>query len=166
MRLTAQLARTGRAAWVEEEIAALKDPQLYKLDPEQAWKRLKPRTSQQALSGGAGGAGRVAGTRGPGARYSPRPGLEGRSPDRNRRPSAGDTAKALERIRAVPKGFANSRIGKGLMEALEVGARSPARRCRRHTAQPPQARALACRHRPAQDPAQAYGPRPPTWPRA
>ncbi len=30
-------------------------------------------------------------------------------------------ADALERIRAVPKGFANSRLGKGLMDAIEEG---------------------------------------------
>jgi ribonuclease D len=32
-----------------------------------------------------------------------------------------ETPEALERIRAVPKGFANSRIGKGLMEAIVAG---------------------------------------------
>jgi ribonuclease D len=33
-----------------------------------------------------------------------------------------ENGEALERIRAVPKGFANSRLGKGLMEALVAGA--------------------------------------------
>src|SRR5262249_19338151 len=42
--LKARLERTGRSSWVEEEIAALKDPGLYRLDPELAWKRLRPRT--------------------------------------------------------------------------------------------------------------------------
>ena len=32
-----------------------------------------------------------------------------------------ETGEALERIRAVPKGFANSKLGKGLMEAVEAG---------------------------------------------
>jgi ribonuclease D len=39
-----------------------------------------------------------------------------------------ETPEALERIRAVPKGFANSRLGKGLMEAITAGL----------SAQPPQ----------------------------
>ena len=30
-----------------EEVAALQDPALYRLDPELAWKRLKPRTSNK-----------------------------------------------------------------------------------------------------------------------
>src|SRR3974390_1804459 len=37
--LKERLERTGRSSWVEEEIAALKDPALYRLDPELAWKR-------------------------------------------------------------------------------------------------------------------------------
>ena len=36
-----------------------------------------------------------------------------------------ETPEALERIRAVPKGFANSRLGKGLMEAIAEGLHAP-----------------------------------------
>src|SRR5476649_2544978 len=50
-KLTAELARTGRSAWVEEEIAALRDPALYQLDPDKAWRRLKPRTSNKKFLG-------------------------------------------------------------------------------------------------------------------
>src|SRR6478672_3153693 len=33
-----RLEKTGRAAWVAEDVAALQDPVLYRLDPEHAWK--------------------------------------------------------------------------------------------------------------------------------
>jgi hypothetical protein len=33
-----------------------------------------------------------------------------------------ESPEALERIRAVPKGFANSKLGKGLMDAIAAGA--------------------------------------------
>src|SRR5690242_6974181 len=46
-KLAHELHRTGRASWVEEEIAALKDQDLYELDPANAWKRLKPRTTNK-----------------------------------------------------------------------------------------------------------------------
>ncbi|MBS0276731.1 MAG: HRDC domain-containing protein, partial [Proteobacteria bacterium] len=36
-----------------------------------------------------------------------------------------ETAEGLERIRAIPKGFANSRMGKTLMEAIEKGRTAP-----------------------------------------
>ena len=41
--LDAELTRTGRRAWVEEEIAVLTDPATYVTEPEDAWRRLKTR---------------------------------------------------------------------------------------------------------------------------
>ena len=122
-KLSAQLARSGRAAWVEEEIAALKDPKLYKLDPELAWKRLKPRTSNKRflamLAALAAWREREAQTR-----DIPRGRVlkdEALTEIAAHPPESGE---GLERIRAVPKGFANSRLGKGLMDALEAGRHS------------------------------------------
>ena len=126
--------RPQQPGWLKK-CAALQDPALYRLDPELAWKRLKPRTSSKKFLAMLAAHGRLARTRGPGPRHSPRPGAERRSPDRNRRPSAGN-AEALERIRAVPKGFANSRLGKGLMEALAAGAQRAAAGRRGHTRRP------------------------------
>jgi ribonuclease D len=37
-----------------------------------------------------------------------------------------ESPEGLERIRAVPKGFANSKMGKGLMEAIAQGLETPA----------------------------------------
>jgi ribonuclease D len=43
--LSQKLARTGRAAWVEEELAILTDPQTYITDPATAWRRVKTRNT-------------------------------------------------------------------------------------------------------------------------
>ncbi|HEY1721851.1 MAG TPA: ribonuclease D [Magnetospirillaceae bacterium] len=43
-KLARQLEKEGRADWVGEEMAVLTDPRTYRLDPEDAWRRLKPRT--------------------------------------------------------------------------------------------------------------------------
>ena len=43
--LKAEMEKSGRNAWVEEEIAVLTDPQTYDVKPEDAWKRLKTRTN-------------------------------------------------------------------------------------------------------------------------
>jgi len=43
--LAAELDRTGRRAWVEEELAALADPATYIVQPEDAWRRVKTRTN-------------------------------------------------------------------------------------------------------------------------
>jgi ribonuclease D len=41
--LAAELDRTGRRAWVEEEMAVLRDPATYRVEPREAWRRLKMR---------------------------------------------------------------------------------------------------------------------------
>ena len=43
--LAAELDRTGRRAWVEEELAVLADPATYIVQPEDAWRRVKTRTN-------------------------------------------------------------------------------------------------------------------------
>ncbi len=42
--LAAELDRTGRRPWVEEELSLLTDPETYVVRPEEAWKRVKTRT--------------------------------------------------------------------------------------------------------------------------
>jgi ribonuclease D len=43
--LAAELARTGRTHWLEEELSALTNAEAYVTDPGEAWKRLKIRTN-------------------------------------------------------------------------------------------------------------------------
>jgi ribonuclease D len=43
-KLSKRLHSTGRERWVDEEMAVLTDPATYRLDPETAWMRLKPRS--------------------------------------------------------------------------------------------------------------------------
>jgi len=43
--LSARIEESGRRAWVEEELQVLRDPETYVVHPEEAWKRIKTRTS-------------------------------------------------------------------------------------------------------------------------
>jgi ribonuclease D len=43
--LAAQLKKNGRAEWVEEELAVLTDPATYTVEPDEAWLRIKTRTT-------------------------------------------------------------------------------------------------------------------------
>jgi ribonuclease D len=43
--LANRLAKSGRAKWVDEEMAVLNDPATYQSDPDEAWMRLKTRTT-------------------------------------------------------------------------------------------------------------------------
>ena len=118
--MKARLEKTGRFAWVAEEVAALQDPHLYKLDPDQAWKRLKPRTSNKRFLGvlAALAAWREREAQ---ARDIPRGRVMKDEALTEIAAHPPETPDALERIRAVPKGFANSKLGKGLMDAIAAG---------------------------------------------
>jgi ribonuclease D len=48
-KLAASLKKSGRASWLDEEMAALTDPALYRLDPATAWKRLKLRSNNRRM---------------------------------------------------------------------------------------------------------------------
>ncbi|QDC10123.1 ribonuclease D [Oceanicola sp. D3] len=43
--LAAELAKSGRAPWVEEELAVLLSPDTYVVQPDEAWRRVKTRTN-------------------------------------------------------------------------------------------------------------------------
>ncbi len=125
--MKARLEKTGRASWVAEEVASLQDAGLYQLEPEQAWKRLKPRTTNKrflaVLASLAAWREREAQ-----ARDIPRGRVLKDEALTEIAAHPPETPEALERIRAVPKGFANSKLGKGLIDAIALGL----------TAQPPQ----------------------------
>lgn len=114
------LAKSGRSAWVEEEIAALSDPALYRLDPKDSWKRLKPRTTNKRflamLASLAEWREREAQ-----ARDIPRGRVLKDEALTEIAAHPPENADGLDRVRALPKGFAASRLGKGLMEAIELG---------------------------------------------
>jgi ribonuclease D len=122
--LSKELEKTGRAPWVEEEEATLKDPATYQLEPSEAWRRLKPRSSNKrflsVLVGVAAWREREA---------------QARDVPRNRilkdeavleiasHPPA--DAEHLSQIRALPNGYANSKAGKALIAAVKEAAESP-----------------------------------------
>jgi ribonuclease D len=123
-KLAATLKRTGRDSWVAEEVAALQDPALYRIEPELAWKRLKPRTSNKRflamLAQVAAWREREAQ-----ARDIPRGRVLKDEAITEIAAHPPEDAEGLEKVRAVPKGFVASRMGKGLVEAIEAGRHAP-----------------------------------------
>jgi len=142
--MKARLEKTGRYSWVAEEVANLQDPALYKLDPELAWKRLKPRSSNKrflaVLASLAAWREREAQ-----ARDIPRGRVLKDEALTEIAAHPPETPEALERVRAVPKGFANSRLGKGLNEAITAGM----------TAEPPDGAIMEHKQRRRREPSAA-----------
>ncbi|HEY7978407.1 MAG TPA: ribonuclease D [Rhizomicrobium sp.] len=118
--LDAELKKNHREAWVADEISALQNAELYAMNPANAWKRLKARTTSKRfialLAAIAEWREREAQTR-----DIPRGRVLKDEAILEIAAHPPESADALERIRAIPKGFANSRMGKTLMDAIEHG---------------------------------------------
>jgi ribonuclease D len=119
-----RLTTGGRLAWVAEEHAALCDPAIYDTEPENAWSRLKfRRTTPEylaALRAAAAWRERQAQSRDvPRGRILKDDALYEIAEQRPR------TAAAFDRLRAVPKGFGNSRMGQELAAAIDAALLDP-----------------------------------------
>lgn len=122
--LRARLEKAGRIAWVTEEMAQLVDPANYDVDPENAWRRLKPRKYAAkylaVLRSVAAWRERTAQTRDqPRGRI-----LKDEAIDEIATQIPTDV-EGLNRLRSVPKGFGGSRFGPELIEAVKAGLAAP-----------------------------------------
>lgn len=118
--LKKQLEKSGRTSWVQEEIAALQDPDLYALHPETAWKRMKPRTGNKRflamIASLAAWREREAQ-----ARDIPRGRVLKDEALMEIAAHPPQDANGIDSIRAVPKGFSASKLGRTLMDAIFEG---------------------------------------------
>ena len=124
-RLSRQLKKSGRAAWLSEEMAVLTTPATYALEPDEAWRRLKSRSNDRrflAVLKALAAWREVEAQR--------------RDVPRNRilrdeqlldvaAHTPGD-AKALSRTRGLSRDFAEGRMGRGILEAIMAGQATPA----------------------------------------
>lgn len=127
-RLEKKLDKAGRADWVQDEMAVLTDPGTYRVDPDSAWERLRPRTNKPRYLAVLRA---VAGWREAEA--------DRRNLPRNRvlrddtlldvAGQAPTTAEALSRARGIPRGFAESRAGTELMAAIAAAEALPESEC-------------------------------------
>ena len=121
--LRAKLEESERLAWVREEMAALTDPDLYDTSPENAWKRLKPRRHGakylSVLRSLAAWRERTAQVR-----DQPRGRILKDDAIDELATQAPTDLESLSRLRSLPKGFAGSRFGAEVLEAIQTGLRA------------------------------------------
>jgi ribonuclease D len=122
--LARRLTATGRAGWLGEEMATLMDPATYRLDPETAWMRFKPKNPKPrylaVLKEVAAWREREA---------------QKRDIPRNRiirdesvveiAAHPPRTLDDMSRLRGMSKGFAEGRLGQDLLNAIERGIALP-----------------------------------------
>ena len=125
-RLRQSLEQRDRLSWLEEEHAALLDPEVYDTAPEKAWRRLKLRktTADYVLGLQVAAAWRERQAQ---QRDVPRGRIvkdEALYEIAEHRPK---TAADFDRMRAVPRGFGNSRAAQDLLQALDRAFSDPNR---------------------------------------
>ncbi|WP_210487377.1 ribonuclease D [Microvirga antarctica] len=123
--LLAQLQKSGRLAWLSEEMAVLTAPETYQADPENAWRRLvgrlrKPKEVAVLMEIAAWR------EREAQSRDVPRGRILKDDAVVDLAVSAPRNVEALGRLRSIPNGFERSRTGGDILEAVERGlARDP-----------------------------------------
>jgi ribonuclease D len=118
------LETSGRIGWVKEEMRALTDPALYDTEPENAWRRLKPRrfTAKYLAAFRAVAAWRERTAQ---QRDQPRGRILKDDAFDELATQAPLDAEALGRLRSAPKGFAGSRFGAEIIEAIAEALKDP-----------------------------------------
>ena len=134
-RLAERIAHDGRADWMAEEMAVLIDPAVYRMDPNEAWRRLKSRSSNR----------RFLAVLREVAAYRERE-AQTRDLPRNRvvRDEAlleiaahhPTTTAELARTRGLGRGLAEGVIGRGLIAAVGRGLAVPDAACPEPQARP------------------------------
>jgi ribonuclease D len=122
--LRERLVREGRLAWVTDEMADLTDPANYDVEPENAWKRLRPRrhTAKYLAVYRAVAAWRERTAQ---LRDQPRGRILKDEAIDEIATQAPTDADGLDRLRSVPKGFSGSRFGPDLVAAIREALRDP-----------------------------------------
>ena len=124
-KLEARLRKSGRADWLTEEMAILTAQETYETDPEQAWRRLKARSRSKKYLGVLKAV----------ARWREREAQKRDMPrghvvkDEAIQELAGERPTGIEelkRLRSVPKGVAEGRLGELILAAVREGLELPA----------------------------------------
>jgi ribonuclease D len=119
-----RLEKAGRLAWVEEEMKALNDPAAYDVDPEKAWRRLRPRkTAAKYLAvfkAVAAWRERTAQSR-----DQPRGRILKDEAIDELATQAPTSLEGLNTLRSVPKGFGGSKFGPDLLAAIKAALADP-----------------------------------------
>jgi ribonuclease D len=116
-KLCGRLQEEGRLEWVAEEMATLTDPETYRIDPDEMWLRLRPRSSNRRY---------LAMVRALAAWRErevqriniPRQRLLKDESLLEIAATMPDTPEALGRARGITRGFAEGRVGASLLEAI------------------------------------------------
>ena len=140
--LVDDLGRRGRVDWVQEEMEVLTSAETYRMDPENAWRRLKTRVRRPRELGVlievAAWREREAQ-----ARDVPRSRVLKDEVIADIAIQAPDTVEKLKHLRSLPKGFERSRWAEAIVAAVARGLERDVKTLPRQERQPPQVNGTA-----------------------
>jgi len=119
-KLRALLDKSGREPWLEEELAVLTSPSTYEAHPEEAWKRVKfrPRNRKQLAILMTLSAWREREAQ---ERNVPRSRILKDDAIAEAATQAPQDIAALKSLRALPRGYATSRVGEAVLKQVAAG---------------------------------------------
>jgi ribonuclease D len=119
-KLQEELDKTGREPWLAEEMDILTNPATYRTEPEDAWKRIKVRLKSKKQLGVlvAVSAWREREAR---EKNVPRARIIKDDAVAELAIQMPQTRENLSQLRALPRGFANSRVGDAIVKAVKEG---------------------------------------------
>jgi ribonuclease D len=119
-KLRALLDKSGREPWLEEELAVLTSPSTYETHPEEAWKRVKfrPRNRKQLAILMSLAAWREREAQ---ERNVPRSRILKDDAIAEAATQAPQDIVALKSLRALPRGYATSRVGEAVLKQVAAG---------------------------------------------
>ena len=123
-KLQERLMASGRAAWLDEELATLTDPATYAIEPRESWRRIRTRSTDPrflAVLREIAALREVEAQR----RDVPRPRVLKDEALLEIAAHTPRSAEDLDGLRGVPRGSANNRFGKALVEAIETALSLP-----------------------------------------
>ena len=122
--LARKLAANGRAGWLQQEMATLLDPATYKLDPNEVWRRMRPRGAKPKFLAVMK---EVTAWREREAqrRDTPRNRVVRDETILDLCAHAPSTMDELARMRGLSKNFAEGRLGQELLDAVKRGLAMP-----------------------------------------
>ena len=126
-RMVEKLRKTGRGAWLDEEMERLADPSSFAFAPEDAWKRLKLPSRNPAVLGRLKALAGVARDRGAVEEPAARADHQGRHAGRDRLPPAQDAGGPRPGPRAVAPAGGTTTSARRLMAAIADGQAARAR---------------------------------------
>ncbi|MCA8909101.1 MAG: ribonuclease D [Rhodospirillaceae bacterium] len=112
-----QLAANNRSGWMQEELSTLTDPATYLAEPEDAWRRIRTRSTDPRFLAVLREVATWRETEARG-RDVPRTRLLRDEAMLEIAAQAPKTLEALDRLRGVPKGLAGGRVGKAVVDAV------------------------------------------------